>query len=168
MFFFFFFWGGGGGGVIEDTLERLLLRGYTTVYSLNRTRHTQPVPVRSGEAARARSSTVLTRCFGGDYLAEGSANCAAINLIFNFFRQHVISGSTASRKGAGEGHYARNCINIPRPMVLNLAMLNDYRTCTCTSYTMHRHTAPVVFILVLLHTRSGSAIRKISFLPAIH
>ena len=48
-------------------------------------------------------STVLTRRFGGDYLAEGSANCAAINLIFNFFRQHVISGSTASRKGAGGG-----------------------------------------------------------------
>ena len=58
MFFFFFLGGGGGGGgVIEDTLERLFLRGYTTVYSLNRTRHTQPVPVRSGEAARARSST---------------------------------------------------------------------------------------------------------------
>ena len=60
--FFFFFGGGGGGaggggGVIEDTLERLFLRGYTSVYSLNRTRHTQPVPVRSGEAARARSST---------------------------------------------------------------------------------------------------------------
>ena len=54
---FFFFGGGGGGGVIEDTLERLFLRGYTTVYSMNRTRHTQPVPVRSGEAARARSST---------------------------------------------------------------------------------------------------------------
>ena len=29
-------------------------------------------------------------------MAEGSANCAAINLIFNYFRQHVISGSTAS------------------------------------------------------------------------
>ena len=41
-------------------------------------------------------TTVLTRRFGGDYLAEGSANCAAINLIFNYFRQHVISGSTAS------------------------------------------------------------------------
>ena len=44
----------------------------------------------------ARKTTVLTRRFGGDYLAEGSANCAAINLIFNYFRQHVISGSTAS------------------------------------------------------------------------
>ena len=94
--------------------------------------------------------TVLTRRFGGDYLAEGSANCAAINLILNFFRQHVISGSTASRKGAGEGHYAHNCISIPRPMALNLALLNDYRTCKCT---MHRHTAPVVFIPALLYTR---------------
>ena len=45
---------------------------------------------------RTLSYTVLTRRFGGDYLAEGSANCAAINLIFNYFRQHVISGSTAS------------------------------------------------------------------------
>ena len=97
-------------------------------------------------------------------MAEGSANCAAINLIFYFFRQHVISGSTASRKGAGEGHYARNCINIPRPMVLNLAMLNDYRTCTCTFYTMHRHTAPVVFILVLLYL-AGRPYEKIPFSP---
>ena len=45
--------------------------------------------------------TVLTRRFGGDYLAEGSANCAAMNIILNFFRQHVISGSKASLKGAG-------------------------------------------------------------------
>ena len=52
---------------------------------------------------REQKGTVLTRRFGGDYLAEGSANCAAMNLLLNFFRQHVISGSTASRKGAGGG-----------------------------------------------------------------
>ena len=56
--FFFFFWGGGGGGgVIEDNRGYLREIIFTRVYSLNRTRHTQPVPVRSGEAARARSST---------------------------------------------------------------------------------------------------------------
>ena len=48
-------------------------------------------------------------------------------------------------RGRGEGHYAHDCISIPRPMALNLALLNDYRTCKCT---MHRHTAPVVFIPV--------------------
>ena len=42
-------------------------------------------------------------------------------------------------------------INIGLVTALNLAMLNDYRTCTCTS--MHRHTALVVFIPVLLYTR---------------
>ena len=71
--------------------------------------------------------------------------------------------------GGGEGNYARNCINIPRPMALNLAMLNDYRTCTCTSYTMHRHTAPVVFILVLLiysiYPVAGRPYEKIPFSP---
>ena len=57
MFFFFFLGGGGGGGVIEDNRGYLREIIFTRVYSLNRTRHTQPVPVRSGEAARARSST---------------------------------------------------------------------------------------------------------------
>ena len=106
--------------------------------------------------------TVLTRRFGGDYLAEGSANCAAMNLILNFFRQHVISGSTASRKGAGGG--TLRCISIRRPMALNLALLNDYRTCKCT---MHRHTRLQCSYRYYYIPGSGSAIRNNSFLPAI-
>ena len=96
-------------------------------------------------------------------MAEGSANCAAINLTFNFFRQHVIRW--ASRKGAGGGTLPTKLCKYPRPMALNLAMLNDYRTCKCTSYTIHRHTAPVVYQYYYIPC-NGSAIQNNSFLRA--
>ena len=69
----------------------------------------------------------------------------------NFFSANMLSADPRRRgRGRGEGHYAHNCISIRRLMALNLALLNDYRTCKCT---MHRHTAPAAFIPVLLYTR---------------